>query len=268
MFDLKQVNKDLQAHLRRKQIKAILSGKLMQEAILIIGASSQIAQASAHLLAKDLPEHQQIWISRKLQNRTATINPVYIQSDYSECSIEQICKDLSGYRLSHILIFNGLLHHENKQIFPEKKLEDLSLTALNQVFTANAFNTAIWLKYLAPQVKHQQTCYITVLSARVGSISDNQLGGWYAYRASKAALNMILKTAAVEFSRRAKNVKVIAFHPGTTDTELSKPFQKNVKPEKLFTPEFVAERLLSVVKNAPLDNQLSYLDWQGKSIAF
>jgi NAD(P)-dependent dehydrogenase (short-subunit alcohol dehydrogenase family) len=125
---------------------------------------------------------------------------------------------------------------------------------------------ALWLKSLLKVLKGSQDCIVAALSARVGSIGDNHLGGWYAYRASKSALNMILKTAAIEYGRRAKNVKLIAFHPGTTDTELSKPFQAAVPKEKLFTPSFVAERLAMIMDEAVVDGELSYLDWKGQAI--
>ena len=92
------------------------------------------------------------------------------------------------------------------------------------------------------------------------------LGGWYSYRASKAALNMMLKTATIELARRAKNIKIIAFHPGTTDTPLSKPFQKNVPANKLFSSDFVAQQLLQIVEESVIDGELSYLDWQGEAI--
>lgn len=120
-----------------------------------------------------------------------------------------------------------------------------------------------------PLLTHKTQCTITALSARVGSINDNELGGWYTYRASKAALNMLFKTAAIELARRAKNTKLILFHPGTTDTELSKPFQKNVPAGKLFTPEFVAGQLFELTNNNPdlkLNGEPAYLDWQGSTI--
>jgi NAD(P)-dependent dehydrogenase (short-subunit alcohol dehydrogenase family) len=115
-------------------------------------------------------------------------------------------------------------------------------------------------------LKGQNNCILIALSARVGSIGDNKLGGWYAYRASKSALNMVMKTAAIEYSRRAKNVKLIALHPGTTDTNLSKPFQKRVAEDKLFTPSFVAKQVTEIMNHASVDGQLSFLDWAGKSI--
>ena len=155
-----------------------------------------------------------------------------------------------------------------KTLQPEKRLEDFCSASFQQVMSVNALLPMIWIQKLTPVLAGKTPCKITVFSARVGSISDNRLGGWYSYRASKAALNMMLKTAAVELGRRAKNIKLIAFHPGTTDTPLSKPFQKNVPANKLFTSEFVASQLLHIVEYSELDSQLSYLDWQGKTITW
>jgi NAD(P)-dependent dehydrogenase (short-subunit alcohol dehydrogenase family) len=126
----------------------------------------------------------------------------------------------------------------------------------------------LWLKALVSIVKGKSDCIITVFSARIGSIGDNRSGGWYSYRASKAALNMLLKTAAIEYSRRAKNVKLIAFHPGTTDTALSKPFQRSVKSENLFSTEFVADHLVEIMKHQAIDGELSYIDWENKAIVW
>ena len=125
---------------------------------------------------------------------------------------------------------------------------------------------ALWLKLLHKVLKGKQPAVVAALSARVGSIGDNRLGGWYAYRSSKSALNMLLQNIAIEYARRVKNVKLISFHPGTTDTALSKPFQGTVPEGKLFTPEFVAERLTGIMDAAVVDGQLSYLDWDNKVI--
>ena len=156
------------------------------------------------------------------------------------------------------------MHSDSFQ--PEKRLEDFDALAFQQVITANTLTPMLWVQKLIPILTGKSSCKLVVFSARVGSISDNNLGGWYSYRASKAALNMMLKTASIELARRAKNIKVISFHPGTTDTPLSKPFQKNVPASKLFTSEFVAKQLLKIVKETEIDNTASYLDWQGKTI--
>jgi NAD(P)-dependent dehydrogenase (short-subunit alcohol dehydrogenase family) len=125
---------------------------------------------------------------------------------------------------------------------------------------------ALWVSHLARVLRRSTGCSIAVLSARVGSIGDNRLGGWYSYRTAKAALNMFLKTAAVEYARRAPKVKLLAFHPGTTDTGLSRPFQKGVPEGKLFPPGFVAQRLLALLHEVTPDGELSFMDWDGKPI--
>jgi NAD(P)-dependent dehydrogenase (short-subunit alcohol dehydrogenase family) len=159
---------------------------------------------------------------------------------------------------------NGVLHSKKYQ--PEKRLEDFSAEAFLNVLNANTITPMLWLKYLTPLLNTLNNCKVTIFTARVGSISDNKLGGWYSYRASKAAMNMLIKSAAVELARRAKNIKLISFHPGTTDTPLSKPFQANVAEGKLFTCEFVAKQLLTIVEDTPVDGEASFIDWQGKEI--
>jgi NAD(P)-dependent dehydrogenase (short-subunit alcohol dehydrogenase family) len=104
------------------------------------------------------------------------------------------------------------------------------------------------------------------LSARVGSISDNQLGGWYTYRASKSALNQITRTSSHELKR--KGTHVISIHPGTTDTDLSKPFQANVQKSRLFPVEFTVEKLLDVVDCVEEVNTGGFYDWAGKALPF
>ena len=106
----------------------------------------------------------------------------------------------------------------------------------------------------------------TAISARVGSIADNRLGGWYAYRASKAAQNMFTKNLAIELGRRAKNLCVLALHPGTVDTGLSAPFQKNVPEEKLFSVERAAGQLLAIVRRATPAETGRFYAWDGAEI--
>lgn len=157
----------------------------------------------------------------------------------------------------------GILH--TNTIKPEKRLEDIDLTAMQQVFNVNTLVNALWLKQ-APRIANKQASTWIVLSARVGSIGDNQLGGWYAYRMSKAALNMLIKSAAVEFKRRLPNTLLVAYHPGTVDSALSKPFKANVKPEKLFTADFTSQQLLSHLQALEVEHNPHFVDWQGKRI--
>jgi NAD(P)-dependent dehydrogenase (short-subunit alcohol dehydrogenase family) len=235
---------------------------------LIIGANSAIAQSIANKLANT--DNRLILVSRNLSAYASEIgdNAVNITvENYQSDSIQSVVKQIaeqSTMPVTQVFICHGVLHSDKFQ--PEKRLEDFSAESFQQVMAVNALTPITWIQKLTPILSGKIACKITVFSARVGSISDNRLGGWYSYRASKAALNMMLKTAAVELARRAKNIKLISFHPGTTDTPLSKPFQKNVPANKLFTSDFVAEQLLTIVENTEIDGQLSYLDWQGKTI--
>ncbi|WP_448567940.1 SDR family NAD(P)-dependent oxidoreductase [Thalassotalea ganghwensis] len=235
---------------------------------LIIGANSAIATALVQQLAISEVEPV-VLISRHNDNPPATSEYVkavglkgYHQQDIDQ-AIAQLPEKITG-NINYVFICTGVLH--DSHCFPEKRLEDITPEAFEHVMAINALTPMLWLQKLTPLLTGKTPCKVVVFSARVGSISDNYLGGWYSYRASKAALNMLLKTASIEYARRAKNIKLIAFHPGTTDSPLSKPFKKNVPQGKLFTPEFVAKRLLEIVVNSPLDNQLSYIDWQNDTI--
>lgn len=115
----------------------------------------------------------------------------------------------------------------------------------------NTLPSLLLAKYFTPKLKRSTAPKFATISAKVGSISDNQLGGWYSYRASKAALNMFLKTMSIEWQRMVKHGTVLSLHPGTTDTALSAPFQTNVPEGKLFTPERVAKDLLGLIEKHP-----------------
>ncbi|TLF51913.1 SDR family NAD(P)-dependent oxidoreductase [Halomonas urmiana] len=168
------------------------------------------------------------------------------------------------------LVFNaiGMLHDESLSIGPEKKLDDLDAEAMARLYQVNAITPALLLKALQPSLKGHHPALFASLSARVGSIGDNRLGGWYAYRASKAAHNMLMKTAAVELRRLNPQAAIACLHPGTTDTPLSAPFQARVPEGKLFTPTFVAERLLEVLETCTPDQSGIFLDWAGERVAW
>ncbi len=235
---------------------------------LVIGAGSAIAQA---LIQQSLQQGDAIVaVSRQTSSYEefpAGSRLRWLQCDYTESSIEAVCAELreSGIAFDRVTICNGILHHES--LSPEKRLENAALERLETVMRINAFVPLLWVKALKPLLKvNRKPCVITALSARVGSIGDNERGGWYAYRASKAALNMLLKTAALEYQREAKPVQFLLFHPGTTDSPLSKPFQKNISPEKLFTPQFVASQLMKLQGELTPDLPIQFLDWQGKRV--
>jgi NAD(P)-dependent dehydrogenase (short-subunit alcohol dehydrogenase family) len=123
-------------------------------------------------------------------------------------------------------------------------------------------------KHFEPLLAHRERAVFASISARVGSIGDNRLGGWYAYRGSKAAQNMFTKTLAIEWARSRRNVICIALHPGTTDTELSRPFQANVPPQKLFSVERTVTQLLAVIDRLTPADSGRFLAWDGTEIAW
>ncbi|WP_320825740.1 SDR family NAD(P)-dependent oxidoreductase [Reinekea sp.] len=235
----------------------------------IIGANSQIAKA----LAKQVigyPDSQLIVVSRNIDfyqsdefSQAMLIQVNNYQESEIDMAVERI-KQANALQIHQVFICHGVLHNDHCQ--PEKRLEDFSAEAFTEILTANTITPMLWLKALVPLLTGKHPCKVVVFSARVGSIADNRIGGWYSYRASKAAMNMLLKSAAVELERRAKNIKLISFHPGTTDTPLSKPFQRSVPDGKLFTSAFVAQRLLQIVADTTVDGAASFVDWQGQDI--
>ncbi|SEI83959.1 NAD(P)-dependent dehydrogenase, short-chain alcohol dehydrogenase family [Allopseudospirillum japonicum] len=163
-----------------------------------------------------------------------------------------------------IINATGLLH--NTDFTPEKRLQEVQRETLEANFTANAINHILLIEALLPKLNRHGALLLASLSARVGSIEDNQLGGWYAYRASKAALNQLVRTTAIELKRLNPASICVALHPGTTDTSLSKPFQTRLAKDKLFSPEFAAGALLKVIAHLSPHESGRFFAWDGKQI--
>tara|TARA_B110000305_G_C19425405_1_gene633305 strand:- start:1437 stop:2204 length:768 start_codon:yes stop_codon:yes gene_type:complete len=184
------------------------------------------------------------------------------QSSINDCA-DQILK--FNHELDCLLNVSGLLHSD--LIKPEKRVRDLNIDNLNKIFSVNTFGPIILTSKLLPLLKGRTHSIIANISARVGSIEDNRSGGWHSYRSSKAALNMLTKNLAIELSRNKKfNTLCVALHPGTVDTELSKPFSKNTEPSNLFTPKESAENLLKVISSLSIEDSGNFFDWSGKQI--
>ena len=164
-----------------------------------------------------------------------------------------------------VFVATGLLHEGERR--PEKAWRDLDSGWMARNFLINAIGPALVAKYFLPLLSRDRRSVFAALSARVGSISDNTLGGWYGYRASKAALNQLIRTLAVEERRRNPRGIVVALHPGTVDTDLSTPFQGNVQPGRLFAPDRAAMQLLDVLEALrPVDSGKLF-DWEGKEVS-
>ncbi len=155
---------------------------------------------------------------------------------------------------------------DDDRLFPEKKLEDVRPEWLRQSFEVNAFGPLLVARHFLALLAHDERAVLGNLSARVGSLADNRAGGWYAYRASKAAQNMFTRTLALELRRRAPRAVCVALHPGTVDTELSAPFQGGVPPERLFPPRRAAGQLLAVIDRLGPDDSGRFLAWDGSPI--
>lgn len=166
-----------------------------------------------------------------------------------------------------VIVATGILH-DSSGLSPEKSLKDITKKNFELSYVVNTVGPALVGKVFGPKLDKEQKSVFAVLTARVGSISDNRLGGWYAYRAAKAATHMIVKCLAIELSRKNKNAVVLSLHPGTVDTHLSKPFQRNVPSEKLFSTEYSVNQLLNVIKNSATEQSGKVLAYNGEVIEY
>jgi len=168
-------------------------------------------------------------------------------------------------RLDLIINCCGILHN-GADMQPEKQLQDIDPVKLQRAYAVNAIGPLLLAKYFRELLPRRGRVVFLNLSARVGSIGDNRSGGWYSYRASKAAQNMITKNLSIEMRRRATGLICIAMHPGTVDTFLSKPFLSNVSNAKLFQADEAAGHILSVVDRLDVDDNGSFFSWDATKI--
>jgi len=230
----------------------------------VIGASGGLGHALTEAIAKSGRFAEIFALSR---SQTAFNEPRVRTGEIdvlSEASITAALADIASPRL--VIVATGILHSEENG--PEKSWRHMDLSWMEETMRINAFGPALVAKHVLPKMPRQGKSSFAAISARVGSIGDNRLGGWYSYRASKAALNMFLKSLSVEFARTHKEGCILGLHPGTVDTALSGPFQKGVPDGKLFTPEFSAKALLSVVDTQDAEASGSTFAWDGTPIPF
>jgi NAD(P)-dependent dehydrogenase (short-subunit alcohol dehydrogenase family) len=184
-----------------------------------------------------------------------------------EASIAQAAAHVAkGPPPTLVIVATGLLHTAGRG--PEKALRDLDPSWLAQVYAVNAIGPALVAKHFLPIMPKAGRTVFAALSARVGSISDNRLGGWHGYRASKAALNMLMRNLAIEEHRRNARAIVVALHPGTVDTALSGPFRGNVPPGRLFDAERAALQLLDVIEGLKVPDSGKLFDYEGNEVPF
>ena len=233
--------------------------------IVVIGASGSIGNEFTKQFSELYPNSTINAFSRTKINITNSNIKSYIIDYRDESSIENSANIASkNEHIDIVIISNGILH--DYDIFPEKSIGELSFAKFEHIFRVNIFFPSIAAKYFLPKMRKNDRSILAFLSARIGSISDNKLGGWYSYRSSKAALNMIIKNLAIETNRKQTNRIIVGLHPGTVDSDLSKPFQKNLAPEKLFTPTYSVNKLINIIDNLKFQDSGKCFAWDGKEI--
>ena len=237
---------------------------MTKQTIAIIGASGGIGSAFVRLFAEDSSNTVYAFSRSKINNELENVHCGYI--DFSD---EESLKDAAEQSakeglLDIVIVATGILH--DTHLMPEKSLRELSAANFERNFLANTIGPALAAKHFVPKLQRNKRALFAALSARVGSIADNRLGGWYAYRASKAALNMLIKTTSIEVTRSNKHAIIVGLHPGTVDTNLSGPFQKRVPSDKLFSADYSAQQLASVLEGLSTKDSGKIFAWDGNEV--
>ena len=225
---------------------------------LVIGAGGGLGAALVQQLSADA-EHQVLALGRNTQPAIDYSDEASLKRA-AEWVAEQCAAQQADLRL--LVVASGFLHGEPGQ--PERSWSHLDADYLTHVFRINTIGPALVMKYFLPLLPKQGRCVAGFVSAKVGSIGDNALGGWYGYRASKAALNQLVKTASIELARRNANAVCVTLHPGTVDTALSQPFAKTgltVRPAAE-----AANDLLAVLAGLTPAQTGALVDYQGQTL--
>ena len=184
--------------------------------------------------------------------------------DFNEDSVFQAANKFDNDFFDKIIVSIGILHNED--FMPEKRIEEISSDQFLETIRINTLIPTLIAKSFYKKLKKNDKSTLAFLSARIGSITDNRSGGWYSYRASKAALNMVIKNLSIELRRYNKESVVIGLHPGTVDSRLSQPFQKNLEDSKIFSADFSVLKLSSVIDSLDIDDSGKCIAWDGEDI--
>ncbi|MGB5336233.1 MAG: SDR family NAD(P)-dependent oxidoreductase [Woeseiaceae bacterium] len=236
--------------------------------VAIIGSSGGIGSAMLRLLADD-PRVSRIHAFSRRETTPDLPGTSAGQIDLEdENSIAEAASSAAqSGPLDLVLVTTGILW-QGDNLRPEKSMREISMDGLTRLFAINAAGPALVAKHFLPHTRKESKTVFAALSARVGSISDNRLGGWYSYRASKAALNMLLRGLAIEHARQRPQSIVAGLHPGTVDTGLSGPYTSRTPRKQLFSPEQSARYLLNVIDTLGPDDTGQTFAWDGSRIEF
>ena len=237
--------------------------------VAVVGSSGGLGCAfTEHLL--DCPSVSKVFALSRQKPQSTHIKQASVYLDLENDESIKLAADTvqrSVETLNLVIISTGILH-DGSDMQPERSFESITLHMLERAYRINAIAPALVGKYFLPLLARDQKSAFAALSARVGSISDNRLGGWHSYRASKAALNMLIRTFAIELRRRNPKAVCVALHPGTVDTPLSKPFQRNVPKGSLKSPSESATQLLTVLDSLSPNASGGLYAWDGSAIPF
>jgi NAD(P)-dependent dehydrogenase (short-subunit alcohol dehydrogenase family) len=234
----------------------------------VVGAGGGIGNAVVELLAES-PRVAQVYGLTRTRPVLAGPRVASVPFDLGdEASIAAAAARCGADGPLHLVFVATGVLHDPAGLQPEKSWRALTAPSLAQSFAVNAIGPALVAKHFLPQLATGEKAVFAALSARVGSIEDNRLGGWYSYRATKAALHMLIRTFAIELARRNPTALCVALHPGTVDTALSAPFQSGVPEGRLFKPRQAAEHLLRVIDGLDASASGNAFAWDGRRLPF
>jgi NAD(P)-dependent dehydrogenase (short-subunit alcohol dehydrogenase family) len=254
---------------------ASLTGFTAPVTAFVVGASGGIGLEFVRQLAVN-PQVRRIWAGCRepalatglaevaAAHDTVRVLPLDITSEGSlEAAARAIADE--GEPLTMVINCAGVLHRQ-QGMQPERRLAEVRADWLMESFAVNGAGPLLLAKHVERLLPPRERAVFASLSARVGSIGDNRLGGWYAYRGAKAAQNMFIRTLSIELARRARGVVCVALHPGTTETELSRPFRGGVPAARLFSPQRAAEQLLRVIDGLGPADSGRFFAWDGEPV--
>lgn len=231
--------------------------------ILIIGASGGIGSAFAQILAARESVQRVVGTYRSTPPSWEDAKVEWAPLDVTdESAVARLARDLG--EIDWLINAAGLLHEGAHG--PEKRVAQVEPEFVMQNFRVNTLPTLLLAKHMAPLMRHGRPAIFATVSARLGSIGENGLGGWYSYRASKAALNMVIKNLSIELRRTHPQLVLASLHPGTTDTALSKPFQRNVPADALFTPGYSVNCMLQVLEGLSPEDSGGFWSFDGEAL--
>ena len=233
----------------------------------IIGASGGIGDAFVRAIIRD--DANQVWATAR---HTASLRTTPTHASAVDITDEQSLQQLAealkeaNFQPNFIINCTGVLH--TQEFGPERTWRHFDIDVMRRVFEVNAFGVGLVGKHLIPLIPRDRRSVFASISARVGSIADNRLGGWYSYRASKAAQNMFIKGLSIEAKMRWPKLICVALHPGTVESALSEPFSARVPPEKLFSPDQSCQYLTEVIHTLKPAQSGNFYAWDGQPIPY